>query len=148
MGTIVNIGILWYLRLIYVITTISVSEENDPYIDLADKGLVALGESERFYLVNVLPFRELRPTTSYWKFCQYWRSLSTVQYLPKWFPGAGFLRFAEHSRKLSSDMLNIPYAEVKQQIVSFFVASVRNVEMKFLSISSKELRVHRWRGNL
>lgn len=39
-------------------TSLVAKEKNDPLIDLAENGLFCLGEAQRFYLVNVLPFRK------------------------------------------------------------------------------------------
>ncbi|KAI5120028.1 hypothetical protein M0805_004657 [Coniferiporia weirii] len=57
-----------------------VSDANDPYVELADKSIRAAAESERNYLVNILPW---------------------LRYLPEWFPGTGFHQFIKESVKLS-----------------------------------------------
>ena len=38
----------------------------------------------------------------------------TVKYVPEWFPGAGFKRFAKAARANVADSVNLPFQHVKE----------------------------------
>jgi hypothetical protein len=42
---------------------------------------------------------------------------TSVRYLPKWFPGASFLRLAEEHHKLEEVLQHKPFAEMKKHYV-------------------------------
>ena len=44
-----------------------------------------------------------------------------VRHIPTWFPGAEFKRSAEVGRKLTEDMINVPYEDVKRKRVRLFL---------------------------
>ncbi|KAJ8517675.1 hypothetical protein ONZ45_g5186 [Pleurotus djamor] len=71
---------------------------SDPTIATADKALDRLNEVAitGTCLVDYLPI---------------------LQYIPSWFPGATFRRYAESGLAEVTDMINIPYARVREQIV-------------------------------
>ncbi|KAJ7664865.1 cytochrome P450 [Mycena rosella] len=72
---------------------------NDPFIDLADKGIAEFSELIRpgVFLVDVMPI---------------------LKYIPSWFPGAGFKRQAEMYTKSADEMAEVPLAYVKEQIAT------------------------------
>ncbi|KIM89841.1 hypothetical protein PILCRDRAFT_812637 [Piloderma croceum F 1598] len=75
-----------------------VGSQGDRYVKLADEALATMstaGEPGAF-LVNFVP---------------------SLQYVPEWFPGAGFKRKAKAWRKLSQAMLNDPYEMTKRKIL-------------------------------
>lgn len=43
---------------------------------------------------------------------------TTVRYIPSWFPGARFKRYAVEWKKLIEDFVNEPHEDCKQKIVS------------------------------
>ncbi|KAJ8462540.1 hypothetical protein ONZ45_g17894 [Pleurotus djamor] len=71
---------------------------DDPSIATADKALHRLNEAgiTGSYLVDNLPI---------------------LQYIPSWFPGAGFRRYAAIGYAEVMDMINIPYSRVRDQLI-------------------------------
>ncbi|KLO06514.1 CyP450 monooxygenase [Schizopora paradoxa] len=75
-----------------------VLQTNDPFISLAEEGVIYAGESAvpgRF-LVDIIPW---------------------LKYVPSWFPGAEFKKIARRGRKLSHDMRYVPYEDSKEKIL-------------------------------
>ncbi|KAJ7828101.1 cytochrome P450 [Mycena leptocephala] len=54
----------------------------------------------------------------------WWNTFSILQHVPRWFPGAGFKRYAEEGRKLARAMLELPFAESRQQMASGIAPSL------------------------
>ena len=75
---------------------IKAAEEHDPYVAIVEKGMNAFIHAEGFFLVNLLPW---------------------LQYLPSWFPGAGFINVAKEGHKNGMDMYLRPYDLAKRLIV-------------------------------
>lgn len=50
-----------------------------------------------------------------------------VKYVPSWFPGAGFKRFAEDCRRCSDDLSEIPFDFVKDKMVCALLTSNDNL---------------------
>jgi hypothetical protein len=75
-----------------------VKPENDPLVELAETGVqIAITVARPgHYLVDAIP---------------------VLQYIPKWFPGARFRRDAESYSKQMTAMRDIPYEQVKENIV-------------------------------
>ncbi|KAJ8454690.1 hypothetical protein ONZ45_g19202 [Pleurotus djamor] len=75
---------------------ISITSENNPHIERVRKALEhfdnALGLGS--FLVDTFPI---------------------LQYLPRWFPGTGFLKYAEVARKDLRQMIDTPYIEVTRR---------------------------------
>lgn len=44
-------------------------------------------------------------------------ALPILKYLPEWFPGAGFHRFASEARTYTTQMQDLPFDDVKQKMV-------------------------------
>ncbi|KAH8115965.1 cytochrome P450 [Phellopilus nigrolimitatus] len=72
-----------------------VTESDDPYVELADKGFHAFTAAEGFFLVNILPW---------------------LRHLPTWFPGARFHAIAKEGYKNSMDMYHKPHEMAKALI--------------------------------
>jgi hypothetical protein len=72
---------------------------DDPYIEVAEKGIHTLLEAlvPGAYLVDIMP---------------------SLKYIPKWFPGASFLRKAEEWRKYSEFIRNMPFERATKNLVS------------------------------
>ena len=78
---------------------LEIQQENDPYLEMSEAGvlpLVIAGVPGTF-LVDSIPL---------------------LKYVPPWFPGASFQRKAREWRKLARDMVELPYAEAKKDIVN------------------------------
>ncbi|KAJ8489883.1 hypothetical protein ONZ45_g13404 [Pleurotus djamor] len=74
---------------------ISITSENNPYIKRARKAIEHFDNAfaASLFLVDSFP---------------------VSQYLPRWFPGTGFLKYADDARKDLRDMIDTPYAEVTE----------------------------------
>ena len=83
---------------------IEVQESDDPYISIAEEvlnGIVQAGIPGSFW-VDLFP---------------------VLQYVPSWFPGAGFQKKAAHWKKATNTMAEKPFRHVLEQLVystSFF----------------------------
>ncbi|KAF7288971.1 Cytochrome P450 [Mycena indigotica] len=78
---------------------INVRPQDDPYIQTAEAALQTLVHASipgRF-LVDLLP---------------------SLMHVPPWFPGAGFKKIAREWRRLSSDLVNLPFEETKRQLAA------------------------------
>ncbi|KAJ7146914.1 cytochrome P450 [Mycena epipterygia] len=78
---------------------IDVLPDNDPYIELAEQ-MVQTGVQAAIpgrFLVDSIPM---------------------LKHVPDWLPGAGFKRLAKEGKNLGQALKEIPFAEVKRQIVS------------------------------
>lgn len=76
-----------------------ISPTNDYFVSLSEAALAKLDLSvfPGANLVNTFPI---------------------LQYIPSWFPGAGFKKFAKETRALTQDMQDVPFEIVKKKIVS------------------------------
>ncbi|KAG2033215.1 cytochrome P450 [Suillus americanus] len=74
-----------------------VKENNDPFIDLADRVVASASQATApgAFMVDILPF------------------LANV---PAWFPGAGFKRLAREWREILEEMVSAPHKFVKDQM--------------------------------
>ncbi|PAV15320.1 cytochrome P450 [Pyrrhoderma noxium] len=72
-----------------------VSEKNDHFIGIAEKGVDAFSDAQGFYVVNDVPW---------------------LQYLPSWLPGMNFLRIARQGYIDSMNMYRKPYEMVKENL--------------------------------
>jgi len=82
-----------------IVYDIDVQDDDDPYIDLAEKALEAslqASQPGRFY-VELLPI---------------------LKYVPAWFPGAEFKRLAARSKHSMAHLRQIPLDIVKEKVVS------------------------------
>ena len=74
-----------------------VSQKNDHFVGIAEKGVDAFSDAQGFYVVNDVPW---------------------LQYLPSWLPGMNFLRIARQGYIDSMNMYRKPYEMVKENLVS------------------------------
>ena len=74
-----------------------VKEDNDPFVNIAEKGIEAFSDAQAYRLVNDIPW---------------------LQHLPPWLPGMGFLKVAKQGHIDSMNMYRKPYEMVKENLVS------------------------------
>lgn len=78
-----------------------VTDMRDEYVQIAETAMYALSMAQipgRF-LIDFLPF---------------------LRYVPSWFPGASFKRFAEHYKPIVDKMIDRPFDAVKKEMVRSF----------------------------
>jgi cytochrome P450 len=80
------------------------AQSNDQFIDMAED------------CVNILT-NEIASGGGIWPV----DVIPSLQYLPKWMPGAGFLRKAEVWKKKMEDFVDLPYEFVKNALVSHYM---------------------------
>lgn len=83
----------------------SVQEGKDPYVDMVDKAMenFTITTTPGAFLVDVLPI---------------------LRHVPIWFPGAKFKKLASEWREEVTEMVEAPFAMVKQQVVSIGVVGL------------------------
>lgn len=99
-----------------VVYGIQVTGVTDPYITRAERSVQEIVDAilPGAYLVDLVPLRTcLCARRSYHGSLP----LGPVKYVPRWFPGAGFQRFAAAHRELTEEMLNKPMEEVERTLV-------------------------------
>ncbi|KAL5497934.1 hypothetical protein ACEPAH_2865 [Sanghuangporus vaninii] len=69
--------------------------DNDPYVELTDRGMEAFSLALTFFLVNALP---------------------VLQYLPDWFPGTQFKKIAKEGYEACMEMYREPYNKAKAKL--------------------------------
>lgn len=79
---------------------IEVQPLNDPYIRTAEAAFASVSQATLpgAFLVDMLPI---------------------LKYMPSWMPGAGFKRKAKAWKKLADDVLEVPFATMKQAMARF-----------------------------
>ena len=94
---------------------IHVDSSSDPYVEIpkeAMHGFAVAAVPGRFLVVSsILSARSLLSTL----FLQ--DTIPALKYVPGWVPGADFQRQAKKWRKVTRDLLELPFAQVKQSIV-------------------------------
>jgi hypothetical protein len=72
----------------------------DPLVDLVDTAVSQFGQGTDpgAFLVDVIPI---------------------LKHVPAWFPGAGWKRTADRFRQTLTNMTDVPYRFVKEQMVSY-----------------------------
>ncbi|KAJ6580667.1 cytochrome P450 [Mycena capillaripes] len=94
---------------------IGVHSSDDPYIHIAKEALhgVSVASVPGAFLVDIIP---------------------ALKYVPEWVPGAGFQRKAREWRKVTRDLMEVPFAEAKRKMVlgtsatSFTSLNLRNLD--------------------
>ena len=76
------------------------------------------------WLVNFIPIREWGAGHDVSSKAKPWWGFSTVMYVPVWFPGAGFQRWAKNAKEQFFKMTRTPFNQVKLQMVNDLVACV------------------------
>ena len=94
-------------------------DDHDQFVQLAENGMYIFAQSitPGAYLVDVLPVRRSQShdgTMANTKHC------CIVQYIPEWFPGAGFKRTARKWKEQVQEMVDQPHQWVKEQMVCYF----------------------------
>ncbi|KAK7449241.1 hypothetical protein VKT23_013386 [Stygiomarasmius scandens] len=76
-----------------------VSEDNDPFVDLAEEAVQQLTQATNpaAFFVNIIP---------------------ALRYVPEWFPGAGFKKTAKEWAATLNDLAERPFAYVKSQMAA------------------------------
>ena len=79
---------------------LDVQPNNDPYVETAEEGVrsVVAAAIPGAFLVDMIPF---------------------LKYVPQWFPGAGFQRKAKAWKKLTRNMVEVPFEAAKRNIVRY-----------------------------
>ncbi|KAJ7777025.1 cytochrome P450, partial [Mycena metata] len=98
---------------------LKVRTKDDPYIKIAKEamdGLSAAGVPGAF-LVNNIP---------------------ALKYVPAWMPGAGFKRKAEEWRKVTRDLVELPFAETKRRM-NLGIASVSFTSLNLGTLDDSEI---------
>ncbi|KAG2133523.1 cytochrome P450 [Suillus bovinus] len=103
-----------------------VNDNNDPFIDLADRAmnqLSRIGDTGAF-MVDIMPW------------------LANV---PEWFPGAGFKRLAREWRQTLKETVDAPYIFVKDQIAAGIApVSFTSNLLKGRTLSAEEDHMVKW----
>ncbi|KAJ7230278.1 cytochrome P450 [Mycena pura] len=88
---------------------IKVRPFDDPYIELAEEAMhsVSVVSIPGSFLVDIIP---------------------ALKYVPRWVPGAGFKRKAEHWRKAARNLLEVPSSHTGMASPSFASLSLRNLD--------------------
>ncbi|KAJ6566447.1 cytochrome P450 [Mycena capillaripes] len=78
---------------------IEVLSSSDPYVKIAEEAMHGLSVASvpGNFLVDIIP---------------------ALKYVPSWFPGAGFKRKAKRWRKITRDLIELPFAETKRNIAA------------------------------
>jgi hypothetical protein len=95
---------------------IEVLPVDDPYIALVEEAVQSASEATipgKFLVVSCIP-----DGVTHIPILSTQDSIPMLKYVPHWVPGAGFKRKANELRKLGQALLDVPFAEVKRQIVS------------------------------
>ncbi|KAG2151901.1 cytochrome P450 [Suillus cothurnatus] len=103
-----------------------VKENNDPFVDLADRALEEFSQATAHgaFMVDIMP------------------SLAKV---PEWFPGAGFKRLAREWHETVEEMVSAPYNFVKNQMAAGIAPkSFTSALLEGRTLTSEENDVVRW----
>ncbi|KAG2346478.1 cytochrome P450 [Suillus weaverae] len=103
-----------------------VKENNDPFIDLANRALANISQATApgAFMVDVLPF---------------------LAKVPAWFPGAGFKRLAREWRETLEEMVSAPHKFVKDQMADGVAPmSFTSNLMEGCDISAEEDHAVKW----
>jgi len=94
-----------------------VGENDDPIVRILEDSLRigATLSSPRKYWVEFMPFRTIHCHLS--SFLPAHSSFTPVRFIPSWFPGAGFKRYARSISKQLALFENVPFDWAKKQIV-------------------------------
>lgn len=85
-------------------------------VQLGEKVLRTATDSLQYFFLNFLPWCEA-PVLR--RVLYRIAHLSTVKYLPEWFPGVAFPKVAREGRQVTDAFRSMPYDMAKKQFVSF-----------------------------
>jgi hypothetical protein len=107
---------------------IKVQESGDRYISIAEEVVNAATEASipGAFWVDLFPI---------------------LEYVPSWFPGAGFQKKAAHSRKLNATLVGKPFRYVQEQLVGEPFSRMMNLFICSFCRKLARLR-HRWQQPL
>jgi hypothetical protein len=97
---------------------IQVRTSDDPYVKLAKDAVHGLSVATlpgRFLVVSSSNFKYSDALTKVVSFLQ--DTIPALKYVPSWVPGAGFQSEAKIWRKAARDLLEVPFAQAKRNIV-------------------------------
>ncbi|KAG1752629.1 cytochrome P450 [Suillus paluster] len=103
-----------------------VNENNDPFIELADRALDQFSRSTApgAFMVDIMPF---------------------LAKVPEWFPGAGFKRMAREWHETVDEMVDAPYKFVKDQMAAGFAPrSFTSNLLDGRTLSAEEDHIVKW----
>jgi hypothetical protein len=115
------------LKIGYGYTVVS---DDDPFVKGAEDTAVMASEIMRpgRWLVDDYPFREQRGLA----LLAVSLTLTSVRYMPKWFPGGSFKRVGERYRSQLENFTQAPHLWMKNQIANLvLVFCTRNADLKF-----------------
>ncbi|KAI5116721.1 hypothetical protein M0805_000830 [Coniferiporia weirii] len=92
-----------------------VLDGNDPYIDLAERGVKVATEAEGFFVINMIPW---------------------LRHLPEWIPGTGFHKIIREGYKLTQEMVYAPYEMTKKSILDG--TAMPSITSKLIEANSTE----------
>lgn len=95
---------------------IKVKSTNDPYVKIAEEamhGLAIACVPGTFLVVSPALYPAHRNTPTY---CQ--DAIPALKYVPSWFPGANFKRKARQWWEVTHELVEVPFAETKRNMVS------------------------------
>ncbi|KAG2138828.1 cytochrome P450 [Suillus cothurnatus] len=103
-----------------------VKENNDPFVDLADRGMDQLSQSTApgAFMVDIIPW---------------------LVKVPEWFPGAGFKRLAREWHQTLEEMVDAPYKFVKDQMATGIApASFTSNLLEGRTLSAEDDHMVKW----
>ena len=91
-------------------------EDEDPFMKLIETSLsfVMPAAQSGVWMMDTIPLRKSPCSRRLFGAIM---NFLLVKYVPEWFPGAGFQRFAKASRKCANDLVNVPFEFVRRQMV-------------------------------
>lgn len=116
---------------------IKAKSENDPYIEIAEKGLEGVEASgNQNLIIDIVPF-STSSNSVYWPVLRILRASDVfeVQHIPSWLPGMHWKKKIDLWKSSGLKMRDIPYEWVKDQLVSsltfpssLLICQVENVD--------------------
>jgi len=121
-----------------------VAEEGDPFVHIIEEGfrlsnnLVVPGK----YWVEFMPFCQCYLELN--AQCAYFHSLIlyAVRFVPDWFPGAGFKRYAKRAARAMSDIDLRPFVWAKKEIVKIVITHYSRRLIFFVSRRLETMLTH------
>lgn len=95
---------------------LNIESESDEFYATSEEAMhaVDLALLPGSFLVDTFPLRECPSQCSCRNVFQYRPPPHTVKYVPAWFPGAGFKRFAMKAKKTFDKLADLPFQHVKE----------------------------------
>jgi hypothetical protein len=77
-------------------------------------------QPKKDYLIEIAEEATVRLTTALVPGAALVNQVPILRYLPTWFPGAGFHKFASKTRELMTQIKEVPFKWTQEQMVSGF----------------------------